>query len=183
MSEKAESSGYKGKARTALKEAGCAVGDVIRVTTGEKSYEGILIPRSETGDNLHIVVKLKSGYNIGVHITADTKIEKVGKGAKPSFAAPALPEQKPDLPKVVILSTGGTIASRVDYRTGAVRSAFSASDLYGVVPELSDIARWDTQMLLSLYSENITPTHWTQIAEAAAQHISQGVNGVIVAHG
>jgi glutamyl-tRNA(Gln) amidotransferase subunit D len=183
MSAKAESSGYKGEARSALEKAGCTVGDVIRVTTGEKSYEGILIPRSETGDNTHVVVKLKSGYNIGIHITPDTKIEKVGKGAKPSFAAPALPEQKPDLPRVVILSTGGTIASRVDYRTGAVRSALSASDLYGVVPELSDIARVDTQILLSLYSENITPAHWTQIAEAAAQHIAKGVDGVVIAHG
>jgi glutamyl-tRNA(Gln) amidotransferase subunit D len=51
------------------------------------------------------------------------------------------------------------------------------------VPELSDIARVDTQILLSLYSENITPQHWTQIAEAAAQHIRQGVNGVVIAHG
>jgi glutamyl-tRNA(Gln) amidotransferase subunit D len=183
MSEKAESSGYKGEARSALEKAGCTVGDIIRVTTGEKSYEGILIPRSETGDNLHIVVKLKSGYNIGVHITPNTKMEKVGKGAKPSFAAPALPEQKPDLPRVVILSTGGTIASRVDYRTGAVRSALSASDLYGVVPELSDIARVDTQILLSLYSENITQAHWMQIAEAVAKHIKQGVDGVVIAHG
>jgi len=182
MSEK-ESPGYKGEALSALKKAGCAVGDIIRVNSNGKVYEGILIPRSETGDNAHIVVKLKSGYNIGVRMTPDTKIEKIGKGAKPSFAAPALPEQKPDLPRVVIMSTGGTIASRVDYRTGAVRPALSANDLYGVVPELSDIAQVDTQILLSLYSENITPTHWTQIAEAAAQHISQGVNGVIVAHG
>jgi len=183
MSTKAESSGYKGEALDALEKAGCVVGDVIRVSTGEKSYEGILIPRSETGDTAHVVVKLKSGYNVGVRITADTKIERVGEGAKPSFVAPALPEQNPDLPRVVIMSTGGTIASRVDYRTGAVRSALSASDLYGVVPELSDIARVDTQILLSLYSENITPAHWTQIAEAVAQHIAKGVNGVIIAHG
>ena len=131
-----ESSGYKGEALSALKKAGCEVGDIIRVTSNGKIYEGILIPRSEYGDDKHIVVKLKSGYNIGVRITPNMKIEKVGKGSKPSFAAPALPEQKPELPKVVIMSTGGTIASRVDYRTGAVRSALSASDLYGVVPEL-----------------------------------------------
>jgi glutamyl-tRNA(Gln) amidotransferase subunit D len=178
-----ESSGYKGEAQHALEKARCTVGDIIRVTSKRKVYEGILIPRSETGDGKHVVVKLKSGYNIGVHITADTKIEKMGKGTKPSFATPALPEQNPNLPRVVIMSTGGTIASRVDYRTGAVRSALSASDLYGVVPELSDIARVDTQILLSLYSENITPTHWTQIAEAVAKHIAQGVNGVVIAHG
>ena len=178
-----ESSGYKCKALSALKKAGCEVGDIIRVTSDGKIYEGILIPRSEYGDGKHIVVKLKSGYNIGVRITPNVKIEKIGKGSKPSFAAPALPEQKPELPKVATMSTGGTIASRVDYRTGAVRSALSASDLYGVVPELSDIARVDTQILFSLFSENITPKHWTEIVQAVAEHISRGVSGVIIAHG
>ena len=139
MNQKANS-GYKGETLNALIKAGCHVGDVIRVTSNEKTYEGILIPRSETGDDKHVVIKLKSGYNVGVHITPNTKIEKVGKGTKPSFASPELPEQKPELPQAVILSTGGTIASRVDYRTGAVRSALSASDLYGVVPELADTA-------------------------------------------
>jgi len=183
MSGKAESSGYKGEALSALKKAGCQVGDVIRVTSNGKVYEGILIPRSETGDAAHIVVKLKSGYNVGVQVTPDVKIEKIGKGAKPSFASPPLPEQKPELPKVVILSTGGTIASRVDYRTGAVRSALSASDLYGVVPELSDIARVETEIVFSLYSENLTQKHWTQLAQKAAEHIKQGADGVVIAHG
>jgi glutamyl-tRNA(Gln) amidotransferase subunit D len=183
MSEKDEGLGYKGEALRALKKAGCEVGDVIRVTSNGKAYEGILIPRSEYGDGKHVVVKLKSGYNIGVRIKPNVKIEKIGKGAKPSFAAPALPEQKPELPKVAIMSTGGTIASRVDYRTGAVRSALTASDLYGVVPELADIARVDTQILFSLFSENITPKHWTQTAQAVAEHVSQGVNGVVIAHG
>jgi len=178
-----ESSGYKGEALSALKKAGCEVGDIIRVTSNGKAYEGILIPRSEYGDNKHIVVKLKSGYNIGVRMTPNIRIEKIGKGSKPSFVAPALPKQKPDLPRVVIMSTGGTIASRVDYRTGAVRSALSASDLYGVVPELGDIARVDTQILFSLFSENITPQHWTKIAEATAKHIKRGVSGVVIAHG
>jgi len=182
MSQEANS-GYKGEALSALKKAGCQVGDVIRVTSNGKTYEGILIPRSETGDGNHVVVKLKSGYNVGVRITPSVKIEKIGKGSKPSFAAPALPEQKPELPKVVILSTGGTIASRVDYRTGAVRSALSAKDLYGVVPELADIARVKTEIVFSLYSENITQKHWTQLAQTVAEHIKQGADGVVIAHG
>ena len=81
-------SGYKGEALDALKKAGCQIGDVIHVTSNKKTYEGILIPRSETGDRENVVVKLKSGYNVGVHITPDVKIEKVGKGTKPSFASP-----------------------------------------------------------------------------------------------
>jgi len=182
MSQTANS-GYKGETLSALKKAGCEVGDVIRVTSNGKVYEGILIPRSETGDGKHVVVKLKSGYNVGVRITPSVKIEKIGKGSKPSFASPALPEQKPELPRVVILSTGGTIASRVDYRTGAVRSALSASDLYGVVPELADIARVKTEIVFSLYSENITQKHWSQLAQTVAEHIAQGTDGVVIAHG
>ena len=81
------------------------------------------------------------------------------------------------------MSTGGTIASRVDYRTGAVRSALSASDLYGVVPELSDVAQVDTEIVFSLYSENITQKHWKELAETVAKRIEEGVDGVVIAHG
>ena len=179
----AERYGYKGEALVSLKKIGAEVGDIIKITSDGKTYEGILIPRSETSAGDKIVLKLKSGYNIGVRITLETQIQRVGKGVKPSFASPPLPEQNPKLPRVIIMSTGGTIASRVDYRTGAVRPALSASDLYGVVPELSDIARVDTQIAFSLYSENITPKHWGGIAEAVATNITQGVNGVVIAHG
>ncbi len=176
-------SGYRGAALEALKNADCEVGDIIRVTSKDKIYEGILIPRSELGDCTVVIIKIKSGYNIGLRITIQDKIEKVGKGAKPAFAAPPLPKQNPILPHVVIMSTGGTIASRVDYRTGAVRSALSASDLYGVVPELSDVARVDTEIVFSLYSENITPQHWKELAETVAKRIEGGVDGVVIAHG
>ena len=183
MSENAVGSGYKDEALSALTKAGCQVGDIIRVTSNENVYEGILIPRSENSDGKHVVVKLKNGYNVGVHIKPNVKIEKIGKGSKPSFASPLLPEQKPELPKAAILSTGGTIASRVDYRTGAVRSALSASDLYGVVPELSDLARIETKIVFNLYSENLTQKHWNKLAQTVAEHIKQGADGVVIAHG
>jgi len=178
-----EESGYKGKALEALKKAGCEVGDIVQVVSEGRKFEGILIPRSEAGEGDHAVVKLKSGYNIGIRVTAGVTISKIGKGSKPTFATPPIPEQKPELARVVIMSTGGTIASRVDYRTGAVRPALSASDLYGVVPELSGIARVETKILFSLYSENITPKHWGEIAKAVAEQIALGVDGVVIAHG
>ncbi|HMK94586.1 MAG TPA: Glu-tRNA(Gln) amidotransferase subunit GatD [Candidatus Limnocylindrales bacterium] len=178
-----ENSGYKGQALEALKKADCNVGDIIQVASKGKTYEGILIPRSELGESTAVIVKVKSGYNIGIRVTPDVKIEKIGKGAKPAFASPPLPKQNPALPHVVIMSTGGTIASRVDYRTGAVRSALSASDLYGVVPELSDVAQVDTEIVFSLYSENITQQHWKELAETVAKRIETGVDGVVIAHG
>jgi glutamyl-tRNA(Gln) amidotransferase subunit D len=182
MSEK-EFSGYKGEALASVRKVGAEVGDIIRVTRKSKVYEGILIPRSEYGDETHIVVKLKNGYNIGIAITSDTTIEKIGKGTKPTFAAPPQPEQNPQLPRVTIISTGGTIASRVDYRTGGVRPALTAGDLYSVVPELADIARIDTRILFSLFSENITAQHWTELAKTIANQVRQGVDGAVIAHG
>ncbi len=181
MSE--EFPGYKGEALKLLKKAKAEIGDIVRVIKNGETFEGILIPRSEYGDEKHIVIKLRSGYNIGICITLTTQIEKVGVGVKPTFAASLLPEQRPDLPKVTIISTGGTIASRVDYRTGGVRPALSASDLYSVVPELSEIARIDAEILFSLFSENITAKHWAEIAKTTARHIEDGVAGVVIAHG
>jgi len=183
MNEKDDRSGYKGEALEAIRRAGAEIGDLIRITKDGEVYEGILIPRSEYGDKKHIVIKMTTGYNVGVRITSGARVEKIGKGSKPAFIAPSQPEQDDALPRVTIISTGGTIASRVDYRTGGVRPALSASDLYSVVPELADIARIDAQILLSLFSENIETKHWTQIARTVAEEVAKGVNGVIIAHG
>ncbi len=183
MSRKKEDFGYRGEALEAIRKAEAEIGDIIRITRNGEIYDGILIPRSEYSDEKHVVIKLKSGYNIGIRITPNTKIEKTGKGTKPTFTSPSLPKQNPKLPKIAVISTGGTIASRVDYRTGAVRPALTASDLYSIVPELADTARMEAQILFSLLSENITPKHWTEIAKSVAQQISNGVDGVVIAHG
>ncbi len=178
-----EFSGYKGKALDAVKKTGAEVGDMLRVEKHGQVYEGLLIPRSEYSDETHIVLKLKNGYNIGIEVTSDTTIEKMGKGTKPAFAAPPKPEQNQQLPRVTIISTGGTIASRVDYRTGGVRPALTASDLYSVVPELADMAQIDTKILFSIFSENITAQNWTELARAIADQASKQVHGVVIAHG
>jgi glutamyl-tRNA(Gln) amidotransferase subunit D len=175
--------GYKGQVLKMLKEAGAEIGDLIRVSKNGETYEGALIPRSEFGDDRHIVLKLKNGYNVGISVTQETKIEKTGAGARPTFSAPPLPTQRENLPRVTILSTGGTIASRVDYRTGGVRPALTANDLYSVVPELSGIASIEAEILFSLFSENITPKHWSHIARQVASHVEKGVAGIVMAHG
>jgi len=175
--------GYKGEALKALIEAGAEIGSLIRIRKGETVHEGILIPRSEYGDDKHILIKIKSGYNIGIKVDPTTKIEKIGAKMKPSFKPSPPPRQKPGLPKVTIISTGGTIASRVDYRTGAVRPVISASDLYSIVPELSDIAVIEAEILFNVFSEDLTPKHWAEAAKTIAKHIANGAEGVVVTHG
>lgn len=181
MSEKL--AGYRGALLETLRKVGVKIGDQIRIKRNGEVYEGILMPRSELGDEQHIEIKLMTGYNIGIRVSPTIKIEKLGEGAKPAFTQPPIPRGKPGLPKVSIISTGGTIASRVDYRTGAVRPALSASDLYAVVPELSEIAVINAEILFSILSEDMTPKHWSETAKTVAHHIAAGADGVIVAHG
>jgi len=182
VSEK-ELPGYRGKVLEALMKAGVKVEDRIRILENGQIFEGILIPRSEYSDDKHIVIKIKSGYNVGIKVTPTTKIERMGVGAKLTFRPPPPPEQNPKLPRVAIVSTGGTIASRIDYRTGAVHPAITARDLYSTIPEISEKANIEVEVLFSLYSENISPSHWTELAESAARHIEAGVDGVVICHG
>ena len=180
--------GYSGISRDILAKAGAQIGDKVRVELkrigGQEVVEGLLIPRYHSGrEENYIVVKLKTGYNVGVRVDVATKVSVLGKGETPHFTRPALPHQKAGLPKVSIISTGGTIASKVDYRTGAVKPALDSEDLYSVVPELADLAKIDAKVLLSVFSENIGPQQWPKIAESAAEQVRSGADGVVIAHG
>ncbi len=182
MSEEALQ-GYRGHLRDALRATGADIGDLIRVETRGRVYEGILMPRLESSDDWHLVLKLRSGYNIGVAFDDSTRVERLGAAEKPEFKPPPLPEVKPGLPRVSIISTGGTIASRVDYVTGGVHAAISSRDLLSIVPELSDIAAVDADILYSVFSENIDSTHWSGMARRVAEKIRGGAEGVVVTHG
>lgn len=175
--------GYRGKAFSLLTSSNAEIGSLIEITGGEKRYEGILMPRYELSDDEHIVIKLRNGYNIGIRIEPQTKIQSIGTGERPAYRQPPVPEPKTNLPRVAILSTGGTIASRVDYRTGAVRPALTADDLHAVVPELSDIAVVKAEIVFSILSENMTPEHWSKLSQKIAQIINEGTHGIVITHG
>jgi glutamyl-tRNA(Gln) amidotransferase subunit D len=170
---------YRGKARETLK--GIEVGDRIKVKKGERTFEGILMPRSELGDESHIVIKLDTGYNIGINVKS-IQVKRVEKAA-PAKKTKEREIKSKDLPDVTIIGTGGTIASKIDYKTGAVHPSFTPSELTNAIPELSDIANIKTKLLFNILSENVTPGHWKDIAKAVADELNSGVSGVVVAHG
>src|SRR5216684_585685 len=176
--------GYHGEILRRLKNANADIGSIIRITTKSgEVFEGTLFPRSEYTDPNHIVLKLKNGYNIGIHYDKTEKIEVIGEGPKPHFTKPPSPPKHHGLPRVAIISKGGTIESRVDYRTGAVQPALTAADLASVVPELASIAEVEAHILFSELSENVTPTQWTTLAEDVAKRIGDKVDGVVVSQG
>ena len=176
-----ELKGYKGKILDFLVSNQVEVGDLIKITS-ELTFSGILMPRYESGDEEHIVLKLKSGYNIGIEFGKIEKIEKMG-GRESSKESSKTIEKDEKLPKILLLSTGGTIASKVDYRTGAVTPALSASELYEAVPEIAKIANIDAEVLFSEYSENLQPKHWLEIAKKVDSVSDSDYVGIIIAHG
>jgi glutamyl-tRNA(Gln) amidotransferase subunit D len=176
-----ELKGYKGKIRDLLISNQVEVGDSVKITS-ELTYSGILMPRYESGDEDHIVLKLKSGYNIGIEFEKIEKLEKIGEGQS-NIESSQTVEKDEKLPKILLLSTGGTIASKVDYRTGAVTPALSASELYEAVPEIAKIANVDAEVLFSEYSENLQPEHWLKIAKKVDSVANSDYAGIIIAHG
>jgi len=156
-------------------------GDKIRVKKNGFIYEGVLMPKSAD----HIVIKMASGYNVGIN-PEDSLIELIEKN---SISPSDSPKKKDvcktnkELPQVSIISTGGTISSKIDYRTGAVSSQFSADEILSSIPELEDIAWFSGRVVYNILSENMKPEYWSQLATAVYEEIKKGADGIIIAHG
>ena len=175
--------GYRGPSRDLMERFGITVWCEVRARTTRGVFEGLLLPRSETSDELHLVLKLGSGYNVGIRHDTVIELEKTGYRE----AHYQIPEKEfptdPSRPNVKLLGTGGTIASRLDYRTGAVIPAFSPGELYGSVPELADICNLETEKLFGVFSENMGPEQYLILAEKTGEAIAEGYEGIVIGHG
>ena len=175
--------GYKGRALAVLKKFNVRVWTeaVIRTTRGD--FSGIVLPRAENDDDRHIVLKLATGYNVG--IAADTIMDIKEEGYREAHYK--IPEKEfpfsENLPRVKLFGTGGTIASRLDYRTGAVIPTFSPGELYGAVPELADICNLETEKVVAVFSENMGPREYRKLAISIGKEIKKGVAGIVIGHG
>ena len=175
--------GYRGEALATLKSHDAQVWSDVEITTSRGTFTGIVLPRSETADAQHIVLKLRIGYNVGIAADSVRSIRVLGR----KEAHYKIPEKEfpidPKKPRVKLFGTGGTIASRLDYRTGAVIPAFSPGELYGSVPELADICNLETEKLYGVFSENMGPEQWIGTAQAIGREIEKGVQGIVIGHG
>lgn len=155
-------------------------GDTIRVecTTGEV-YEGILIPAQHTSS---LVLKLSSGYNISIRADTITKKELVQEWHEERKENQKTTTQK-KLPTIAVLHTGGTIASKVDYRTGGVIARYSPEDLLDLFPEIKEIANVRSRLVRNMWSEDMRFAHYNILAEEIKKEIEQGCEGIIITHG
>ena len=183
MKDKEKYKGYRDPSLAVLKRFGVSVWSDVVVETNEGRYPGIILPRSETADADHIVLKLASGYNIGLVASSVVSVEEHGrKEANYKIPEKEFPYEE-SKPSVKLFGTGGTIASRLDYRTGAVIPAFSPGELYGSVPELADICNLETEKLYGVFSENMGPEQYITTAKRIGEEIEKGTGGIVIGHG
>ena len=169
-----------------LGKKGVGIGDYVEVflINGLK-YKGIVMPKHEFSKPEILVLKLDNGYNIGIDID---KVLDVKKAEPPKVSRGIAIEEKTeklkDLPKVLVMGVGGTILSKVDYTTGAVRSAVSTEELLSILPEVNQIADVDTKIIMNKYSEHLIPTDWAIISkEIYSALASKKYDGIVVLHG
>lgn len=175
--------GYKGTALDILKRFNVRVWGQAEVNTTRGIFQGTILPRSENDDDKHIVMKIVTGYNIGIDVLTITGMKETGyKKANYKIPEKEFPYTQ-GLPKVKLIGTGGTIASRLDYRTGAVIPAFSPGELYGAVPELAEICNLTTEKVFAVFSENMAPDNYKKLAIAIGKEIENGVEGIVIGHG
>lgn len=167
---------YSSKISSILKKLKVELGDTIKVEKEGEVYGGILMPRAHESSEL--VLKLSTGYNIGVNAEG-AKISLLEKAPKKSEPSQELHPRG----EIAILGCGGTISSKVDYSTGAVSPALTPKDLFNAFPKIKDIASVHTKLLFNLLSGDMHIAHWKSIAQEVAHEIGQGAKGIVLMHG
>jgi len=175
--------GYKGKARELLDKTKLDIWDILKITSENETFEGILLPRNEYSAPDYIELKLENNYNVGINVSKITNIEKIGKKeAKYKIPEKQFPKNK-KLPEITLLGTGGTVASRLDYTTGAVIPSFTPGELFSSVPELAEICNLETEIVFEILSENMKPEYWQKLALNVEKEANSGKDGIIIGHG
>jgi glutamyl-tRNA(Gln) amidotransferase subunit D len=175
--------GYSQRVMGLLRDAGAEEGDTITVVMdGGRERSGVLMPHHEFSDPEVVVLKLSSGYNLGLRLHEGARVRVASKAAKRSGAVKP-PSKAGASRRVGVLGTGGTIASYVDYRTGAVHPALSAEDLVSAVPEMAEVCQVDAKVVFSIFSENMRVEYWQRLAHEVAARFRAGDAGVIIPHG
>jgi glutamyl-tRNA(Gln) amidotransferase subunit D len=175
--------GYKGKAKKILRDKNIQIWDILKIKTEKAQYEGILLPRTTYSKKNYVEIKLENNYNIGINFDDIIELKKIGeKKAHYKIPEKKFPRTK-GFPEITLLGTGGTVASRLDYTTGAVIPAFTPGELFSAVPELADICNLETEILFKLLSENMRSDVWQKLAKKVVKLANSNKDGVIIAHG
>ena len=168
-------------AKKFITDNGAEVHDRVRIENGDLTYEGLILPKHNFSEDNIIIIKLDNGYNIGISIE-NAEMTLISKAEKKDTVNHVKKENK-ELPDISILGTGGTIASFVDYKTGAVSPAITAGQLVNSVKALDNVANVSAEPLFSLASEDMKPEHWEGMAIKVKEMHDKNNHGIVIGHG
>lgn len=152
-------------------------GSIIKFTYKGAKLSGVVINLS--GNNYSI--KLSSGYNLSVSSDALEDVDIAGRVDTSGTIEKAPGQKLSGGTRIGIIGTGGTIASRVDYITGAVTPVTDPSFLRETVTNLSKYSI-ELDLREAVLSENLTPKDWIRIARNARDMLSRNT-GTVILHG
>ena len=175
--------GYKEESKKILEKNNIEIWDIVQIKTEKIEFEGIILPRTEYSAPYYVEIKLKNNYNVGIKASDIKEIKKVGR-REASYKIPEkkFPKNK-NLPFLKLLGTGGTVASRLDYTSGAVIPSFTPGELFSAVPELAEICNLECEIVFEILSENMKIEYWQKLAEKVKKEANSGIEGVMIGHG
>lgn len=157
-------------------------GDRVKLRLGTEEIEGQFLDSPESSI---VLLKLESGYNIGIKKENILAARKLPDKEKRQPSAPAPRQHNPSLPSIGMIITGGTIASKLDTASGGVKPLADASEFENFYPELFsmvNVKKIEIPFLIA--SESMDSSRWIEIAEIAKRMIDDPeISGVIVTHG
>jgi glutamyl-tRNA(Gln) amidotransferase subunit D len=159
------------------------VGDEVRFKLNNKEIDGVVL---ENSDSDIVLIKLDSGYNIGIskeNILGCRVLKKFKKEEK-LMETPIVLSKK-DMQSIGLIITGGTIAAKYDPKTGGVHWLTDLNEFKKFYPEIFNIAHVKKiEVPFMTASEAMTSEHWIKIAECAKKMLDDpDIKGVIVTHG
>lgn len=179
---------YSRKIVSVLKRDNIKIGQKVRIKKDGRIYEGLLLPRPDSGDPNCLVIKLDNGYNIGIRFDKKTIIEKIEMGHEDelgktdeSILKVSFDSKKPP---ISLIATGGTVASRIDYRTGGVTGLMEPKEFLYNIPELADIVNIKRiERPFTKMSEDMDYRDWQKLAILVSKELNSEKVGVIITHG
>ncbi|MDD4984011.1 MAG: Glu-tRNA(Gln) amidotransferase subunit GatD [Candidatus ainarchaeum sp.] len=146
----------------------------------EDKIRGVVLPSST--EKVYII-KQKSGYNVGILKENIISIKEVKeKIEQVEIVKEKIVKQDSSKKKILICTIGGTIASKIDYNTGAVSAKFSSEDLLNLIPELKTLANIETHTYGQIMSEDLKNKNWEEVAQLIyTKH--KDYDGIILTHG
>lgn len=159
-------------------------GKQFKIKTKDKYFEGTII---ESYDPNIVLLKLASGYNIGIDKRKIKSIKEIRQETKKEKEQIKLLKfsKKKNLPGIAIIITGGTIASKVDYKTGGVKPIEKPEEILSLAPKLNEIVKITSiEKPFSVFSEDMTYKEWQELARLCEKLLNKKENqGVIILQG